>query len=274
MAILNAVNAKVREALANRSPPSLQEAMPQQRSCRGSVRGIPAQTVLEEGPARRRQGAGHRRQGIRRGDVHQGEHHVVKGVRAPRPLRRRHLQHGAAQAPDVSLAPVSILVQDDFGSHPRNRAHGREGGGGAVLLGAAEVGELHAEVRRGEEEVRALDVAVDHRRAAAVQVVEPCDSTERGLLQQLRVQGAVLLEDAGDGSTCHVLHEDEQSAVYNLLAQVADDVRVLQAPADVQLDLEFFYSFLARIARLARHSLFNRKDAAILHVLGPADGAE
>mmetsp|Transcript_36096 Transcript_36096/g.116735 ORF Transcript_36096/g.116735 Transcript_36096/m.116735 type:complete len:248 (+) Transcript_36096:813-1556(+) len=247
--------------------------MPQQRIRRGSVRRVPAQAILEESPAGCRQGARHRRTDIRHGDVHQGKHDVVKGAGAPRRLCRRHLQHGAAHAPDVSLAPVSILVQDDFGSHPRNRAHGRKGGGGAVLLGTAEVGELHAEVQV-DQEIRALDVAVDHGRAAAVQVVEPCDSTERGLLQQLRVQGAVLLEDAGDGSTCHVLHEDEQSAVYNLLAQVADDVRVLQAPADVQLDLEFFYSFLARIARLARHSLFNRKDAAILHVLGPADGAE
>lgn len=102
-------------------------------------------------------------------EVH-GRVDVVEGLGPGRVAAVEHLDHGAAERPHVGLGAV-LLVADDLGRHPEGRADERGAAGlglvGDVLqvLGAAEVAELRGAVAV-DEDVLALDVAVDH--AAAV----------------------------------------------------------------------------------------------------------
>ena len=76
---------------------------------------------------------------IGKADFHDGRDGIVKIVLRPRGLRSGHLQDGAAEGPDVRLAPL-LGLPDYFGGHPRNAAPDCLG---EVLLVYRGVGLLH-----------------------------------------------------------------------------------------------------------------------------------
>mmetsp|Transcript_56295 Transcript_56295/g.164534 ORF Transcript_56295/g.164534 Transcript_56295/m.164534 type:complete len:240 (-) Transcript_56295:1154-1873(-) len=121
--------------------------------------------------------------GVREADVLQGEHHVVEGLRAPRLLRRRHLDDRAPQAPDVRLPPEAVLLLDHLRGHPGYGAHGREGLRVHGALGAAKVCKLQVKLEP-DEDVGCLDVAVHYGRAPRVQVAQALSQPARALLQE------------------------------------------------------------------------------------------
>mmetsp|Transcript_15908 Transcript_15908/g.41096 ORF Transcript_15908/g.41096 Transcript_15908/m.41096 type:complete len:211 (+) Transcript_15908:345-977(+) len=135
---------------------------------------FPCHAEADEGTALRAHRVRDRRRLPRVADVVHSEHEVVEGGIAPRLLCRSHFDDSAAKTPDVSLAPMSIQLKNDLWRHPRDAAHGREGLRHSVPLGAPKVGKLHIEVQV-HKDVCTLNVAVNHRRASRMQVVQPLD---------------------------------------------------------------------------------------------------
>mmetsp|Transcript_70162 Transcript_70162/g.205702 ORF Transcript_70162/g.205702 Transcript_70162/m.205702 type:complete len:280 (-) Transcript_70162:691-1530(-) len=149
---------------------------------------------------------------------------------------RGHLDHHAAEAPDVAPSTVAGLL-DDLRRHPRDGPPEalRHGVGGPFR--AAEVGELHVAVE-ADEDVRTLDVPVQHDGAAGVEVRQPLQQLAGVGGHEALVEGAELREHLGDRAPRHVLQVDVQAGVDVVVAHVAHDVGVLQFLADADLVLQ------------------------------------
>lgn len=141
------------------------------------------------------------------------------------------LDDGAADAPDIGDG-LGAHELDDFWGHVERGTDGvfaRGLLGVAIsdleLFGDAEIGQLD-NAQGGDEDVAALDVAMDDTFAVEVdQAVE--DAADVGLAQAFG-EGAVLLEQVGQGAGLHELHDDVELAVDDVVVDVAHDVGVVE----------------------------------------------
>mmetsp|Transcript_183099 Transcript_183099/g.580466 ORF Transcript_183099/g.580466 Transcript_183099/m.580466 type:complete len:369 (+) Transcript_183099:206-1312(+) len=246
----------------------------QKLTCRGALlRGASNATSDELAAA-----AGHavrdRGQLVRSSDVIQGEHHVVECTIAPRLLSGRHLNDCASEAPDVRFATVAFQLRDDLWRHPR---HGAQGGkrlrAVRAALRAAEVRELNAEVQV-DQKIGPLDVAMHHRRRACMQIVQALQYSHGRLLQRHPLEGPKLAQDRGHGAAGDVLEVYVQALVAIVVAEVADDVRVPQRPADVELRLQPLPMPAVEVGARLQHRLLHSKNLQGRRVEGLVHGAE
>mmetsp|Transcript_50482 Transcript_50482/g.127237 ORF Transcript_50482/g.127237 Transcript_50482/m.127237 type:complete len:280 (-) Transcript_50482:512-1351(-) len=179
--------------------------------------------------------AGGDRRDLREGsDVVQGIHHVVECPIAPRLLRRDHLDHGAAETPDVGLAAVASLLADDLRRHPWHRAERRERLRVVATFGATEIGQLDAKFEV-HQHVGTLDIPVNDGRRPSVQVVQTLQHAERRLPERRTREWSEFAEDGRDRAAGHILEVDEEVLVCVVVAQVADNVWVAKGLTDLKL---------------------------------------
>mmetsp|Transcript_12910 Transcript_12910/g.32524 ORF Transcript_12910/g.32524 Transcript_12910/m.32524 type:complete len:267 (-) Transcript_12910:129-929(-) len=170
----------------------------------------------------------------------------------PRPLPRRHLNHGASDAPDICLVRVAfsllaVIPQD---------LRGHEAGGtleglcdvcdlAVQVLGAPKVGHL-ARARHVHEYVLPLDVSVED--LVPVKVSHALEDLAGVAADDGLLELAVLGEHAGDAPPRHQLHEDVERRVLGACAEVCDDVGVLEPLHQVNLLLNLGLGRLLRLA--------------------------
>mmetsp|Transcript_32075 Transcript_32075/g.57555 ORF Transcript_32075/g.57555 Transcript_32075/m.57555 type:complete len:249 (-) Transcript_32075:671-1417(-) len=168
-------------------------------------------------------------------DDSHGMHNVVKSGLPPRIFSCSHLQHNAAEAPNVCLAAVSAGVLEHFWRHPVRCSQGSQRlGSCGGALGAAKIRQLHAEVEV-HKDIGSLQVAVHDRRLVRVQVVQALRYSTSGLLEQLSVQGAELIEDVPHRAAWDVLHADLKVALAVHVPKAAHHVAVAQILANPKL---------------------------------------
>ena len=175
-----------------------------------------------------------------------------------------------AEGPHVSLLVVALVVPELGGEVVGGAAEGvgnDAGDGVVVLVAEAEVAELD-EAGRGEEDVRALDIAVEH--FVAVDVVEgeaDLQEEEEGLvlLEVAEVIGGAGLDLAVEIARVGELHNNQQLVILLVVLDVADNVGVLAVGQ--ALDLRVGVLLIAG-AHLAQVHHLRDEDVAIGDALG------
>mmetsp|Transcript_39482 Transcript_39482/g.85973 ORF Transcript_39482/g.85973 Transcript_39482/m.85973 type:complete len:314 (-) Transcript_39482:490-1431(-) len=221
-----------------------------------------------------------------------GVEDVVEAPLGPRRLAARHLQHAAPQGPDVHRGGQDAAPPEELRRHPEDGAHD---GLLALLPGglarepprAPEVRDLHVAALR-EEEVGALEIAVDHGRRLEVQVAEALDELPHVLPQQRHGQGAVgpelrrqaaaaaELQEEVDALGAALLAGHAPGADDELVAEVADDALVLQLLAHPELPRQAHEPggpVLIRPAGAVDEHLLHRHEPAGALVPGREDAA-
>ena len=176
----------------------------------GHPRPVPRPQLEAQGDEVLRVGAqvqGHRRGGRALRDVEQRGLRGLEAPLVPRRARARHLDEGAAHAPDVRRQPGPVLPRR-LRRHPQHRARQRRGRGPprrAERRAGPEVGELDL-AAVGHEDVRGLDVTVHD--PEAVQVPEPLQQLRRVAADDALLEAPELVQQREDGAAGHVLEED------------------------------------------------------------------
>mmetsp|Transcript_66462 Transcript_66462/g.185240 ORF Transcript_66462/g.185240 Transcript_66462/m.185240 type:complete len:210 (-) Transcript_66462:678-1307(-) len=200
---------------------------------------------------------------------------MLEGVLAPRVLRRRHLDHDTAEAPDVDATSIRIRF-DNLWRHPMHRPNGREGLCGHVALRAAEVGELHTEVHVYKQ-VGAFEVSMDHRGLVVVQEIEAFEDPTRRFPQHGSLQWAKLVEPRAEGPAGYVFKIDVEVLADVVVAITPHDVRMLQALANLELSPQgvtvgpFAVVLFAEASLLHGYDLTRLRELRLEHV---AEGTE
>mmetsp|Transcript_46205 Transcript_46205/g.143158 ORF Transcript_46205/g.143158 Transcript_46205/m.143158 type:complete len:359 (-) Transcript_46205:499-1575(-) len=243
-----------------------QEWVEQEISCPRPVLRPPLDAKRDQIAAALAERLGQGRNVVGEAYVFEGKHHIVEGLVAPGLLCCRHLDEGAAEAPDVGLAAITVLLLDHLGGHPGDGAEGGEGGRYAGPLGATEVSQLHAEVQV-DEDVGSLDVPVHHWGVARVEVVEPLQQALCSSPHRPANHWPKLGDHGGQRATRHVLQVDVQVAGLVVVAQAAHDVWVAKLLADDQLVLQPVAKAVVLAVLVREDGLLDGKDLARLLVL-------
>mmetsp|Transcript_103688 Transcript_103688/g.334282 ORF Transcript_103688/g.334282 Transcript_103688/m.334282 type:complete len:248 (+) Transcript_103688:412-1155(+) len=167
---------------------------------------------------------------------------------------------------------MTALLLQHLRRHPVHRADCGEGERADVALRATKVRELHVEVEV-DQDVGALEVAVDNRRVVRVQVVQASERAPRGLPQHGPLDGAKLIQHVPQRAASNVLEVDVEPVVDVLVPEAADDVRVAQVLADVKLLLQLVAVLPILLLPLVDPGHLHCEDAPVGFVLGQEDAA-
>jgi len=112
---------------------------------------------------------------------------------------------------------------------------------------------------------------VDNGNGEVVQIVQTLEDSSCGRLQRGAREGPELGQEGSDGATCCVLEMKEKMGLGVLVAEVADDVLVVQTLEDMQLLVQLV---LAPLRALLQQGLLHRKDPERLCIQSLIDRSE
>mmetsp|Transcript_2598 Transcript_2598/g.9494 ORF Transcript_2598/g.9494 Transcript_2598/m.9494 type:complete len:217 (+) Transcript_2598:295-945(+) len=175
-----------------------------------------------------------------------------------------HFDDSAADAPDVGSTAVAEAFEH-FGRHPKERPFHRfeptrERRLAKEGFRGAKVREFDDGVVR-QQNVGPFEVAVDD--FALVQVLEAEEELARVVGDHLFVEASKPLQHLRERAPRHKLQKDVHLGRANLLRRnVADDVAVAEALAQLNLALERRHRRLLSVARVLNLELFHRHELA------------